>query len=118
RDSRIGAYGVLALWFSLTLKFFALQWLLVFDAPIWRAFIAAPLLARCGGVVLLATCKNVRPDSQTSGPFAGAVSRAQLLVAIIYTAALAVLLLGKNFALATLIAAALATVCCRAFFQR
>jgi adenosylcobinamide-GDP ribazoletransferase len=117
RDSRIGTFGVLALWFSLTVKFFALQWLVTFDTPIWRAFVVAPLLARCGGVALLATCKNVRPDSQTSGPFASTVSTRELMFAIVYTMLLVAALLG-NVALTIILAAALITECCRAFFQR
>lgn len=63
RDSRVGSYGALALWGAMTLRWVALdhtparQWL--------TALVLAHVLARLGGLGLLAVQRYARPDSES-----------------------------------------------------
>ena len=78
RDSRIGAYGVLALILVIAAKIVALAAL-----PLWTGFvilIAAHGLSRWSIVLVIATARYVRA-SGTASPVAGTVSPASHLVA-------------------------------------
>jgi len=96
RDSRLGTFGAVALWFSLTLKFALLQWLDTRGFPLWRVLAATPLLSRCAAVALLATCENARASSATSGAFTGKVSLETLGISVAYTLLLSALLLRQS----------------------
>lgn len=126
RDSRIGTYGALALWFSLALKFFALQQLVVLHVPLWPVLITAPLLSRCSGIALMATCKNVRANSPTSGPFSSGIPARQLVLTLVYTTVFTFLFFFQKCSPAATLAIAFAIILlatlvifgCRAFFKK
>ena len=83
RDSRVGAYGMLALGLMLLLRFAALSAL--FEAGAWAMVLAAAALSRTGMAVMMALMRNARRDglSQNTGrpgaaPVAGALALSML----------------------------------------
>lgn len=121
RDSRIGSYGAIALWFGLTLKFLGL--LTVANTrvvPLWKVLVVAPMLARLSCMVLLKTCDYVRESSATSKPFTGGNGMARSWIAALYSIAGAVLLFQKQlgFVIYPVAAVVVTTLLCRAYFRR
>jgi adenosylcobinamide-GDP ribazoletransferase len=118
RDSRLGSYGALALWFSLTAKAFILTSLLeegVLKAV--TALIVAQGLGRAATVALLFSHPYVRSDQSKASPFGNAVTLKEALLASIFPVLLSFVLLGNKSVL-TLIAAAAGTWAAGRYFQR
>ena len=118
RDSRIGVYGALALWFALTMRFAAFSAMAYSpDAPLWKVMILAPAFSRCTALALLVTCDYVRSESATSGPFIKGIPMRALQMSGLILVALAVLFCG-GAGLAVALLAASATYICRTYFIR
>ena len=118
RDSRLGSYGAMALWFSLTAKAFVLTSLLeegVLKAV--TALIVAQGLGRAATVALLFSHPYVRSDQSKASPFGNAVTLKEALLALIFPALLSFVLLGNKSVL-TLIAAAAGTWAAGRYFQK
>jgi adenosylcobinamide-GDP ribazoletransferase len=118
RDSRLGSYGTVALWFSLTAKAFVLTSLLeegVLKAV--TALIVAQGLGRAATVVLLFSHPYVRSDQSKASPFGNAVTLKEALLALIFPVLLSFVLLGNKSVL-ILIAAAAGTWAAGRYFQK
>jgi adenosylcobinamide-GDP ribazoletransferase len=118
RDSRLGSYGALALWFSLSAKAFVLTSLLeegVLKAV--TALIVAQGLGRAATVALLFSHPYVRSDQSKATPFGNAVTLKEALLASIFPVLLSFVLLGNKSVL-TLIAAAAGTWAAGRYFQK
>ncbi|MDQ3622925.1 MAG: adenosylcobinamide-GDP ribazoletransferase [Verrucomicrobiota bacterium] len=109
KDSGVGTYGALALWFSLTAKLLLLHALLGQSA--WLAcgaLVAAHTLGRGATVALLYACPYARSEESKSKPFGDRVTLGPLLLALSLSIAVAVALLGAR-AVACLAIAAVIT---------
>src|SRR5580704_8438452 len=118
RDSRLGSYGAVALWFSLTAKAFVLTSLLeegVLKAV--TALIVAQGLGRAATVALLFSHPYVRSDQSKATPFGNAVTLKEALLASIFPVLLSFVLLGNKSVL-TLIVAAAGTWAAGRYFQK
>jgi len=116
KDSRVGNYGVIALWLGLTGKFALLAVLDPRQAP-W-ALIAGHAVSRYAATLLLASMDYVREDQQAkSKPLATRLSTASLIVATGF-AALGLLPLPWPQALAGCLLTALSTAWLAAKFRR
>jgi adenosylcobinamide-GDP ribazoletransferase len=118
RDSRLGSYGAVALWFSLTAKAFVLTALLedgVLKAV--AAVIVAHGLGRAAAVALLFGHPYVRTDPSKASPFGNAVTLKEAVLALISPVLLSFLLLGNKSVL-TLIVAAAGTWAAGRYFQK
>jgi adenosylcobinamide-GDP ribazoletransferase len=107
KDSRLGSYGAIALWFSLTAKLFLLSTLLekgVFTALC--ALIVAHGLGRAATVSLLFSHRYVRKDESKASPFGNAVTLTELVTALVAPILLSFVLLGSKAVLPLLVAAA------------
>jgi adenosylcobinamide-GDP ribazoletransferase len=95
KDSRIGAYGALALWFSLTAKLFLVQSLLAINLMIAvQAMVIAHCLGRAATVALLTCLPYARVEDSKSSSFGNKVTLRQLVPVIVFAAILSLLLLG------------------------
>jgi adenosylcobinamide-GDP ribazoletransferase len=116
KDSRVGSYGVVALWLGLTGKFVLLTMLDPLLVP-W-ALIAGHAVSRYASTLLLATMDYVREDLQSKAkPLATRLSPGALAVATAF-AGLGLLPLPWPQALAGCLLAALATLWLAAKFRR
>jgi adenosylcobinamide-GDP ribazoletransferase len=118
KDSRLGTYGAIALWFSLTAKAFVLTSLLeegVLQA-VW-ALVVAHGLGRAATVALLYRHPYVRNDQSKASPFGNAVTLKEAVLALIPPVLLSFVLLG-NRSLPTLISAAGGTWAVGRYFQK
>jgi adenosylcobinamide-GDP ribazoletransferase len=118
RDSRLGSYGAVALWFSLTAKAFVLTSLLeegVLQAV--SALIVAHGLGRAATVALLCSHPYVRNDRSKASPFGNAVTLKEAVLALISPVLLSFVLLGNRSVL-TLIVAAVGTWAAGRYFQK
>lgn len=118
KDSRIGAYGALALWFSLTAKLILIQSLLavsIINAVL--AVVVAQSLGRASTVALLAGLPYVRTGESKSSPFGNKVTHAQLRIALVFPTILSVALLQLDGLLCILATTAVA-VGCGFYFKR
>jgi adenosylcobinamide-GDP ribazoletransferase len=118
RDSRLGSYGAVALWFSLTAKAFVLTVLLeegVFKAI--GALIVAHGLGRAATVTLLFSHPYVRSEKSKASPFGNAVTLKEAVLASIPPVLLSFVLLGSKSVL-TLIAATAGTWAAGRYFQK
>jgi adenosylcobinamide-GDP ribazoletransferase len=107
RDSRLGSYGAVALWFSLTAKAFVLTSLLekgLLQAV--GALIVAHGLGRAATVALLFSHPYVRTDQSKASPFGNAVTLKETVLALIFPILLSVILLGNKSVLTLIVAAA------------
>ena len=96
KDSRLGTFGALALWFSLTGKLLLLNTLL--ERSAWLAFAAivmAHTLGRGACVALLYFYPYARVEESKAKAFGNIVTRGQLLPALAFPAALAFALTGR-----------------------
>lgn len=114
RDSRIGSYGAVALFFLLAFRFEALcalgSW-----GEFARVVIAAVAVGRACGVALLSTSPNARPGSATTGPLGRGLPPKPLALCLGLTAVAALLLL--RFRIEPLILATIATLLLRRLFM-
>ena len=118
RDSRLGTYGAVALWFSLTAKLFLLTALLEKDVyTTVYALIVAHGLGRTATVALLFSYQYVRNDESKASPFGNSVTLRELVIALVAPVILSILLLGSS-AILSLIVAAAATWAAGAYFQK
>lgn len=116
KDSRVGSYGVVALWLGLTGKFVLLAALDPALVP-W-ALLAGHAVSRYASTLLLATMDYVREDLQSKAkPLATRLSAGALLTATGF-AVLGLLPLPWPQALAGCLLAALATLWLAAKFRR
>jgi len=117
RDSPIGSYGAMALWFFLTAKLVLLQTLLT-RSPIlaFCALVAANTLGRMSTVALLYLCRYVRSDESKSSPFGNAVSLQQFLLAGLFTAVAVIVAVGPAAGIC-FVSALLITYIARFYFQ-
>jgi adenosylcobinamide-GDP ribazoletransferase len=118
KDSRLGSYGAVALWFSLTAKLFLLTALMekgVFLAVC--ALVVAHALGRVATVTLLFGYQYVRNNESKAGPFGNAVALKDLSIALLAPILLSFALLGSK-AVLTLIVAAASTWAAGNFFQK
>jgi adenosylcobinamide-GDP ribazoletransferase len=118
KDSRIGTYGALALWFSLTAKLFLVQSLLAANLlTAVRTSVIAHCLGRTATVALLASLPYVRAEYSKSSPFGNKVTLSQLAVVVVFSTSLSLFLLGLQGALC-LTAAIAVTFLCGIYFKR
>jgi adenosylcobinamide-GDP ribazoletransferase len=117
KDSRIGAFGGLALWFSLTGKLLLVQSLLAVNLVLAiRATVLAHCLGRAATVALLAGLPYVRIEYSKSGRFGNNVTLPQFALALVIAIILSILLLGLQgvFCLTTAI---VITFVCGLYFK-
>ena len=118
KDSRLGTFGALALWFSLTGKLLLLNTLL--ERSTWLAFAAlvmANTLGRGACVALLYFYPYVRVEGSKAKLFGDSVRRGQLLPALAFAAALAFALMGRAAA-SCVLAAIFVTALAGIYFKR
>lgn len=117
KDSRVGTYGVLALWFSLSAKLICLHDLALHDFPqLLALLIAAHALARVSSVALLYALPYVQHQGAKSAGFAQ-VSWGVLLFNLLAGTVFAVVLLGPFLGLACLGALAVLTLATGCYFR-
>lgn len=117
KDSRVGTYGVLALWFSLSAKLICLHDLALQDFPrLLGLLIAAHALARVSAVMLLYALPYVQHEGAKSGGFAQA-PLGVLLFNFLAGAVLAVVLLGPILGLACMVVLAIGTLATGFYFR-
>jgi adenosylcobinamide-GDP ribazoletransferase len=118
KDSRLGTFGALALWFSLTAKFLLLSALVQGSA--WLAFAAlvmANTLGRGACVALLYFYPYVQVEGSKAKRFGDSMRWGQLLPALAFSPALAFALIDWAAAWCVL-AAILVTVLTGVYFRR
>ena len=97
KDSRIGAYGALALWFSLTAKLLLIESLVAVNlVTAVRAIVIAHCLGRTATVALLTCLPYARIEQSKSSSFGNKVTFRQLAPVIVFAVALSLLLLGQQ----------------------
>jgi adenosylcobinamide-GDP ribazoletransferase len=117
KDSRIGTYGALALWFSLTVKLVLVQSLLAVNlVTAVRTSVIAHCLGRAATVALLAGLPYVRSEPSKSSRFGNKVTFRQLAVVLVFATVLSLLVLGVQGVLC-LAAAIVVTFVCGLYFK-
>jgi adenosylcobinamide-GDP ribazoletransferase len=117
KDSRIGAYGALALWFSLTAKLILVHALLAANLVLAiETTVIAHCIGRTATVVLLASLPYVRVEYSKSSRFGNKVTPRQVAVVLVVAVVLSLLLLGVQGMLC-LMAALVVTLICGLYFK-
>jgi hypothetical protein len=118
KDSRIGTYGTVALWFTLTAKFLLLQELLrhAGGALFLCILASAPTLGRGATVLLLQALPYVSGAESKSRRFAERLTPRQIVFALLLPVAI-VVVLPRPYGPSFLIAGALVTVCAGRWFR-
>jgi len=112
KDSRIGTYGTLALWFSLTAKLFLIQSLLAVNVvTAVLSVVVAHSLGRASTVVLLAGLPYVRTGETKSSPFGNKITHTQLAIGLVFPFILSVGLLHLHGLFCLVVASAVAAAC-------
>jgi adenosylcobinamide-GDP ribazoletransferase len=112
KDSRIGAYGVLALWFSLTAKLILVQSLLAASlVTAVSASVIAHCLGRAATVALLTCLPYARAEDSKSSHFGNKVTFRQLALALIFAIVLSLFLVGLRGVFCLTAALAVTFVC-------
>jgi adenosylcobinamide-GDP ribazoletransferase len=97
RDSAIGVYGVVALWFSLTAKLLLLGSLLEKGTAVAVcALVVANGIGRAGTVALLFACPYAREGKSKASPFADNVTFKEFVLSLLSPLLLAFLFLGRD----------------------
>lgn len=118
KDSRLGTYGAVALWFSLTAKLFFLTALLEKGVSMaFYALVVAHGLGRAATVALLYSHRYVGSDESKGRPFGNAVTLKEFGTALLVPLVLTFALLGAK-AVLPLAAAAVATWAMGNYFQK
>ncbi|MBV9276323.1 MAG: adenosylcobinamide-GDP ribazoletransferase [Verrucomicrobia bacterium] len=118
KDSRIGAYGALALWFSLTAKLILIQWLVEINiVTAIKAVVIAHSLGRTAAVALLAGLPYVRPEDSKSSRFGNRVTLVQFAIGLLFPVILSLLLLRLP-GLVCLGTAIVVTLACGFYFRK
>jgi len=117
KDSRIGAYGALALWFSLTAKLILVQSVLALNLVL---AIETTVIAHCFGrtatVALLASLPYVRVEYSKSSRFGNKITPRQVAMVLVIATILSLLLLRFQ-GLLCLGAAIAVTIVCGLYFK-
>ncbi len=119
KDSRIGTYGAVALWFAFTMKFYALVELIAIDR--WLAIktlVVAHTLGRASSLWLIYRYPYVRSESSTSKPFAESVTPMRLSVGTGFSLAVSVALFGWNALILQAFSAGVIFLCGAYFHKR
>jgi adenosylcobinamide-GDP ribazoletransferase len=117
RDSRMGSYGALALWFALTARWLLLTALFEKNPGLAAgALVVAQTVARGASVALLFACRYARAEDSKSKPFGDAVSRGVFGFAALSTVLLGMGVFGGRF-LAPLVGCAAVTALARCLFN-
>ena len=118
KDSRIGTYGAVALWFTLMARFLLLQELLrhAGGAFFLGMLALAHALGRGATVLLLQTLPYVSGEESKSRRFAGRLTRGQMALALLLPAAV-VFVLPRHCGPLCLIAALVVAVCAGRWFR-
>jgi adenosylcobinamide-GDP ribazoletransferase len=117
KDSRIGAYGALALWFSLTAKLILVQSLLMVSlVTAISASVIAHCLGRAATVALLTGLPYARTEHSKSSNFGNKVTFRQLAPVLAFAIILSLLLLGLH-GVFCLTAAIVVTSVCGLYFK-
>jgi adenosylcobinamide-GDP ribazoletransferase len=112
KDSRIGAYGALALWFSLTAKLILVQSLLAAGlVTAISASVIAHCLGRAATVALLTCLPYARIEYSKSSHFRNKVTFRQLAPVLVFAIVLSLLLLGLQGVFCLTAAFAVTFVC-------
>jgi adenosylcobinamide-GDP ribazoletransferase len=112
KDSRIGAYGALALWFSLTAKLILVQSLLAASlVTAISATVIAHCLGRAATVALLTCLPYARIEYSKSSNFGNKVTFRQLALVLVFSVILSLLLLGLQGVFCLTAALAISFVC-------
>ncbi|MBV8278523.1 MAG: adenosylcobinamide-GDP ribazoletransferase [Verrucomicrobia bacterium] len=112
RDSRIGAYGALALWFSLTAKLTLVQSLLAVNlVTAISASVIAHCLGRAATVALLTCLPYARIEHSKSSDFGNNVTFRQLALVLIFAIVLSLFLLRLEGVFCLTAALAVTFVC-------
>jgi len=118
KDSRLGSYGAVVLWFALTAKLLLLTALLeqgVFTAVC--ALVVAHGLGRAATVTLLFSHQYVRSGESKASPFGNTVTFKEFVTALLAPILLSFALLGSKAVLPLIVAAA-ATWVAGVYFQK
>ncbi len=107
KDSRIGAYGVIALILGLGLRWQALS--LILDASIWPALIVAAALSRASMVPLMSTLPNARASGLSHS--VGRPTQTTALVAVALAALASLALFQSAGLLLILVTVIIAVIC-------
>ena len=117
KDSRVGTYGVLALWFSLSAKLICLHDLALHDlARLLGLFVVAHALARASSVGLLYALPYVQREQAKGGAFAQA-TLGIVVCNLCASALLAIVLLGPVLGVACLGVLVIITVATGYYFH-
>ena len=112
KDSRIGAYGAIALWFSLTAKLILLQSLLAVNLiTAVTASVIGHCLGRTATVALLTCLPYARLESSKSSNFGNKVTFRQLALVLPFAIIFSLLLLGLQGVFCLTAAVAVTFVC-------
>jgi adenosylcobinamide-GDP ribazoletransferase len=112
KDSRIGAYGALALWFSLSAKLILVQSLLAVNlVTAISAGVIAHCLGRTATVGLLACLPYARIEHSKSSSFGNKVTFRQLAPVLMFAVILSLLVLGLQGVFCFTAALAVTFVC-------
>ncbi len=117
KDSRIGSYGAIALWFALSCKWFLLTELAASGfSNAWKAIVLAHCLARTGAVAVLHLLPHVGTDPLRAKPFCERLPK-PALVATLLAPAILCSLLASNLSAPILAATTLCVFACTALFR-
>lgn len=112
KDSRIGVYGALALWFSLTAKLVLVQTLLAASlVTAIRASVIAHCLGRLATVALLSALPYVRLEYSKSSHFGNKVTFLHVAIVLVFGIILSLLLLHLQGVICWAIAIVVTFVC-------
>jgi adenosylcobinamide-GDP ribazoletransferase len=117
KDSRIGAYGALALWFSLTAKLISIQSLLAVNlVTAIRASVIGHCLGRTATVALLTCLPYARLEDSKSSNFGNKVTLRQLALVLVVAVILSLSMLSVQ-GVFCLTAAVAITFACGLYFK-
>ena len=112
KDSRIGAYGAIALWLSLTAKLVLVQSLLAVNVVLAvKTTVIAHCLGRAATVALLTSLPYVRIENSKSSRFGNKVTLGQLAASLVFAVILSLLVLRLQGVLCLTAAIAVTFVC-------
>ncbi|HZC36619.1 MAG TPA: adenosylcobinamide-GDP ribazoletransferase [Chthoniobacterales bacterium] len=112
KDSRIGTYGALALWFSLTARLILIQSLLAISVvTALLALIVAHSLGRASTAALLASLPYVRKGESKASPYGNKRTHAQISIGLLFPFILSIALLRLNGLFCVVVAVAVASAC-------
>jgi len=97
KESVIGVYGAVVLWFSLTAKLLLLGSLLEKGAALaFAALVVANGMGRAGAVALLFACPYVRQEESKASPFASGPTFKEFVLSLLPPVLLAILFLRQE----------------------